>query len=546
MRGRKRKPAEREGSTGSMTTIRTTRAAYHAAGALVQHGEGSALAALVALQAPGAVLEALRQSGAEAGHFAERRHRILFQRMQSMAEDGKPLELELLAAELEAADELGAVGGVAAIGELADLEASGAYARHYLEAVRRTTEARSACGPGARLGELVAMPAAAVEPQEVRWLWCGRIPCATTTVLDGDPGLGKSTLSCDLAARVSRGRPMPDGSGGGEAAAVLLLSAEDDPAMTIRPRLERAGADLERCLLVDCMRTPDGDRATELPTDVVALERKIREAGVRLVVVDPLMAFLPATVNTHRDQDIRLALRPLAQVAARTGAAFLIVRHLNKSAGASPLYRGGGSIGIIGAARAGLLFARDPEHDDRRVLAVTKSNLGPPAPALGCRLVSSGEVARIEWLGEAGYSAEDLLAVPTDRDERSAIEEATAFLRDALAEGPVPARDVKRAAREQGISDRTLARARRTLGGTARKAGFGRGAPWVWSLPDSILAIKDAYVPSLRDGNNASYLASMASAEEPDGRLEGGRTCPRCGTWSAAGHSHDCSPELVP
>src|SRR5262249_8218950 len=213
-----------------------------------------------------------------------------------------------------------------------------------------------------------------VTPQPVRWLWRGRIRIGKLTVLDGDSGLGKSLLSTDLAARISKARLMPDNTANDlrDPAGVVILSAEDDPSDTICPRLKATGADLSRIVLLAGLRDSDSVR---LPTlaDLEAIRHAITLVNAKLVIIDPLMAYLPGRVDSHRDQDIRSSLAPLAALAAETGVAVLVIRHLNKTEGKNALYRGGGSIGIIGAARSGLLVAQDPEDEERRILAVTKS-----------------------------------------------------------------------------------------------------------------------------------------------------------------------------
>lgn len=339
-----------------------------------------------------------------------------------------------------------------------------------------------------------------VQPETVRWLWPGRVPMGKLTVLDGDPGLGKSTLTLDVAARVSTGQAMPDGTYGDvdAPADVLLLSAEDGLGDTIVPRLRAAGADLSRCEALAEITDPpragrDGQpvaqppRPPSLPQDVDVLAEVIREAGAKLVIVDPLMAFLGGGVDSHRDQDIRAALAPLAGMADETGAAVVIIRHLNKTPGSNPLYRGGGSIGIIGAARAGLLVAPDPQDDTRRVLAVTKSNLAALPPALAYRITPTPDgVAALSWEGATAHTAAQLLEAPVDAEGRSALDEAVDFLRDALADGPQPARDVQRQAREAGIAERTLWRAKARLGVTISRQGEpGKrgGGPVSWQLP---------------------------------------------------------------
>lgn len=181
---------------------------------------------------------------------------------------------------------------------------------------------------------------------------------------------------------------------------------------------------------------------------------------------------------------MRRALAPVADVAERTGAVVVVVRHLNKAPGGNPIYRGGGSIGIIGAARVGLLVAQHPEDEQRRVLAPIKTNLGAPPPSLSYRLVEAdGDVARIEWEGTSEVTAAQLLVVTSgdSQGERTAIDEAQEFLRVLLADGPVPSKRALKEARELGIADRTLHRARSAIGVRATKQGMQGG--WTWSLP---------------------------------------------------------------
>src|SRR5579871_969592 len=403
-------------------------------------------------------------------------------------------------------------------------------------------------------GHPISILVSKVKPEQVRWLWPGRIPLGKLTLLDGDPGLGKSLLTLDLAARVTTGRAMPDvpdtdsrgfekpahaDSRGFEKPAhagrtevldarggawlhppdpctgsseprdyepieggVVLLSSEDDLAATICPRLVAACADLSR---VRAMQTVYGldvergvvrERGVLLPQDVDFLAHAIARAQAKLVVIDPLMAYLDGRVNSWRDQDVRAALAPLARLAEQTGAAILVLRHLTKGGGSNALYRGGGSIGIIGAARSGLLVAKHPERpEEERVLASSKSNLGPPMPALGYRILATQDargtsIPRIEWLGATSYTAASLLAA-ADRigtegvGEPSRLEEACAFLRETLAEGPRPAAEVERLARGYGISDHTLRRARRELSVTAQHDG--RSGQWAITLPPTAL-----------------------------------------------------------
>jgi hypothetical protein len=327
-----------------------------------------------------------------------------------------------------------------------------------------------------------------VQPEPVAWLWLGRIPLGKLTILDGDPGLGKSVLTLDLAARVTRGRPMPweerQPGEEREPAGVVLLTAEDGLADTIRPRLDAAGADVARVLALDRIPEKGGARLPVLPQDAIFIRQSVERMKARLVVIDPITAYLGSDTNTHRDQDVRRALHPLAILAEKTGAAVVAVRHLNKAAGANPLHRGGGSIGIIGAARSGLLVAKDPDNPDRRVLASTKCNLAKMPASLAFDLSNADNSAlRIGWIGESAHTAESLLAAPRDDEDGGAVQEAVEVLRSILESGPVAAEEVKRDARRAGVSDRTLSRAKGILGVKSKKVGFTGKGVWQWFLP---------------------------------------------------------------
>jgi RecA-family ATPase len=188
--------------------------------------------------------------------------------------------------------------------------------------------------------KLVIRRVADVPRERVRWLWPGYLLVGKVVVLDGDPGLGKSTVTADLAALITIGKAMPDGSGGGDPGAVVLASAEDGLADTIRPRLELAGADLDRVTVIEHLELADGRTVPlELSGDLDALEAVVRDVGAALVTVDPLMAFLAGTVQANRDQDVRRTLHPVKDMAERTGVAVLVVRHFRKAATDSAVQR---------------------------------------------------------------------------------------------------------------------------------------------------------------------------------------------------------------
>ena len=363
----------------------------------------------------------------------------------------------------------------------------------------------------------------------------GYIPLGKLTIIDGDPGLGKSLMTLDIAARITTGRPMPDGSESGLAgpSAVVLLTVEDGLGDTIRPRLDVANADASLVVAITGIPGTDGhERPVTLPDDVPLIEQVVRQHGARLVVFDPLMAFLGGETNSYRDQDVRRALSPLARMAEDTGAAVVIVRHLNKASGTNAVYRGGGSIGIIGAARSGLLVAKDPEDESeqRRILAVTKSNLAALAPSLAYRvLTDEHERAYLVWEGQTNHTTTDLLSIVTD-DERSARDDAKQFLRHCLKDGPLPAADVLRNARSYGVAEKTLRRAANDMEILKRKEGFGSDGQWVWELPktaNATLSWTPQNVDTLADTGHLSVsdqvLCRVCSSPlpTPDDRVRG-------------------------
>jgi hypothetical protein len=271
---------------------------------------------------------------------------------------------------------------------------------------------------------------------------------------------------------------------------VVLLSAEDGLADTIRPRLDAAGADLDRVVALTGVRYLDPEageileRMPALPGDVSRLRYAVDQVDAALVVIDPLMAYLGGDVNSYRDQDVRRALAPLSAMAQATGAAVILVRHLTKGGGANALYRGGGSIGIIGAARIGFTVARDPDDDQRVIVAGTKANIATIPPSLAYRLTNAPEhgCARVAWEpAPVGYTAMDLLCAAAETpDERGDRRDAAEWLRCYLVDegGSAAVADILKAARVEGISDRTLRRARSSIGASAQRAGFPARSVW--------------------------------------------------------------------
>jgi RecA-family ATPase len=314
-------------------------------------------------------------------------------------------------------------------------------------------------------------------------LWEGRIPLGAITVLAGDPGLGKSLLSLRLAADLTHGRLIH-----GQAGNALLLTAEDALAYTVRPRLEAAGADLTRVhapsLTIEGLEEP-----FLIPDHARRLQAMIEEREAKLVVIDPLVAFLAGKIDSWKDSSVRQALAPLSKVAEQTGAGVLVIAHLNKGSGDDPLQRLGGSIGIAAAARSVLLLGRNPndpntERGSKRVLAQVKTNLGEPSKSLAYTItpvtVREQQAATIEETGLSPYSGRDLLAQPRPKSRDWRRADARELLTQQLETGPKLMAELERAAESQGISRETLVRARKELGIESSKAGRG----WIWHYPD--------------------------------------------------------------
>lgn len=247
-----------------------------------------------------------------------------------------------------------------------------------------------------------------VEPERPLWLWPGHIPKGKIVLIDGDPATGKSTLALDIAAHVTTGAAWPDGSAGCEPANVLLLTAEDGLADTVSPRIRAAQGDTSKMFALSEVFKDGKEVAITLTDALPQIAQAVREQHIGLIVVDVLISFLGSDTNSYKDQDIRAqVMAPLKRLCEETGCTVIALRHLNKGQGAA-IYRGGGSIGIIGAARAAFLVAKDPENEERRLFAPVKFNLGPMPRAMAYRLEDNPLLgcAHVHWLGETDDTAE--------------------------------------------------------------------------------------------------------------------------------------------
>ena len=308
-----------------------------------------------------------------------------------------------------------------------------------------------------------------VELQEVQWLWYPYIPFGKITIIQGDPGEGKTTFALRLAAACSTGNPLP-GMEQQEPIHVIYQTAEDGLGDTVKPRLMDAGADLSRV-----MNISEDTRSLTLLDE--RIEKAIVQTGARLMILDPIQGYLGDRVDMNRANEIRTVLKNVASVAERTGCAIVLVGHLNKASGCSSAYRGLGSIDFRAAARSVLLVGRMKREPNVRVLVHDKSSLAPEGKSMAFSL---GTEEGFHWMdGYNDISADELLCGFNAETKTAAAEE---LIREMLSGGDgVPCKTIFSAAKEKGISERTVNEAKKNIPDIVTiKTGKG----WTWQMPE--------------------------------------------------------------
>jgi putative DNA primase/helicase len=330
-----------------------------------------------------------------------------------------------------------------------------------------------------------------IEPEAIRWIWNGWLAAGKFHVLAGSPGVGKSTIALALAATITSGGRWPDGTRAAPGN-VLIWSGEDDPADTLVPRLIASGADMARIWVVGDVREGDDRVAFDPARHMGALElQATRIGGVALVMVDPVVSAVAG--DSHKNAEVRRSLQPLVDLATRLDCAMLGISHFTKgTAGRDPTERVTGSLAFGALARIVLVAAKLPADDggkDDRILARAKCNIGIDVGGFGYSIEQTELdtkpglfASRVLWGEAIDGTARELLADAEDHDdvERTAIGEAADFLRDELAAGAVPVREIQKRARAAGIADRTLRRAKAVVGADNRKNSYRGG--WEWYL----------------------------------------------------------------
>ena len=292
-----------------------------------------------------------------------------------------------------------------------------------------------------------------VELTPVEWLWKPYLPFGKLSVLQGNPGEGKTYFATHLAAACTNGKLLPNMERM-EPFNVIYQTAEDGLGDTVKPRLIEAGADLDRVLVID-------DSDVQLTLSDERIEKAIIENNARLVIIDPIQAYLGADVDMNRANEVRPIFMRLGQVAQRTGCAILLIGHLNKAAGMQSLQRGLGSIDIAAAVRS-VMFIGKLKHDPTmRILTHEKSSLAPPGASLAFSL---GDEGGFRWVGEYDITADEMLSgIEPQRETKT--QQAKDLICTLLAGGKrVFSEDIDKAALERGIPGRTVRDAKRELG----------------------------------------------------------------------------------
>ncbi len=294
-----------------------------------------------------------------------------------------------------------------------------------------------------------------VEPKDVDWIWYPYIPRGKVIIIEGDPGLGKSWITLSIAAKISRQSALPEQKEKPIKGKVLLMSVEDDVEDTIRPRLDLLKAN-NRLIYYWTKPIIFDEDGTEI------LEEQVRELQPKIIVIDPLVAFLGGSVDLHRANETREVMARLGYIADRYKTTIICIRHLTKSTKEKSIYRGIGSIDLTAASRSVLLVGHDPEDEDLRAIAHIKSNLSPLGPTIRYRLDHRRKVP-FKWEGKCNLTAEDIIKATRPKiSKQQEIDNAIQFLQNTLQKKRLIV-DVIAEAEGQGITRNILMQATRDM-----------------------------------------------------------------------------------
>ncbi len=306
-----------------------------------------------------------------------------------------------------------------------------------------------------------------IKVEEVEWLIYPYIPYGKITIIQGDPGEGKTTLVLQIISKLTKGENVIENQENEvtEAINVIYQTAEDGLGDTIKPRLISAGADCSKITVID-------DKDTPLTMLDKRLEKAVAETKARLVVLDPIQGFLGPNIDMHRANEIRPVMKHISELAEKYRCAVILIGHMNKCSLSKSTYRGLGSIDFQAAARSVLIVGRIKDEPEIRAVCQVKNSLAPEAKSIAFRLSKN---CGFEWIGEYNITADDLLSGSSKGAKKKA---AVDFLENLLADGQVAQTEIMKLAEENDISQKTLRNAKETLDIKSKKVGN----QWYWKL----------------------------------------------------------------
>ncbi len=329
-----------------------------------------------------------------------------------------------------------------------------------------------------------------VTPRKLKYLIYPYLPMGVLSLMGGDAGEGKSYITMDWVASVTRGRVPMSTTGelleeDGRPANVLMMGTEDSLPCTVYPRLEAAGADVSKVAYLQGVSTvtDDGEKVLDISLcDIDIIEKTIEEVKPLLIVIDPITDFLGGQTDMHRANEVGPVLKRMGDLASKYNCVILLIAHLSKGEQARPMLKVLGSIAFVTKVRSQMLAGHGPDDPNHHALILTKANNAPIGTSTGYRIEvinpnapKEDHICRIVWTGPSPLKAEDLVAPQPAKRRESLQDQAQNFLMEQLSNGPRPALEVEQAAMQKGIAERTLTRARCQLGITSKPAGFGRG-----------------------------------------------------------------------
>ena len=348
-------------------------------------------------------------------------------------------------------------------------------------------------GPRGTGPKLITRCASVIKPEPITWIWRDRFARGKQTAVAGEPGLGKSQFGIFVTATITVGGSWPDGGGQAPKGRVIILSAEDDAADTIVPRLMAAGADLTMVEILQSVDRQDGKaRSTfNLQTDLELLEDRIKRFGdVQAVLIDPVSAYFGKGVDSHKDVEVRGVLAPVTEMAGHLDVGILTISHFNK--GTSPgnakaLHKFMGSIAFVAGPRVAFAVIEDSEDSERRLFLHAKNNLAPPPCGLAFRLRQTVlpeiniSASRIVWEAEpVSITADEAVAARHSTEKAPALAEAKQFLAEIIKPSGTDVETIEKEAKAARLSWATVRRAKDELGLKSARAGFSPEGGWLW------------------------------------------------------------------